>query len=972
MHIADFSRGMLGANAIVGGGIALATGAGLASSVRGSGQVAVAFFGDGAANQGVLHESLNLAAIWKLPVIYVCENNGFAESTPAAYATSVPDVASRAVGLRDPRRRRRRRRRARGLRAARSGGRARAARARGRRCSRSRRTASTVTSRAIPTATATTRIAARRASATRSRGCARSCSPTATRRRRAGRDATAELEAAVSDAVEFARASPFPDPSELDRYVYPEQLAGGGRADGRRDRAHAVARRRGRRGDAAGDGGRPERDRDGRGRRRRRGPRRRQGEHDGRLVRRDQEPLSALRREPRARHADLRGGLRRRRRGRGGRGGLRPVVDAMWADFTGLAFDQIYNQAGKMSYMFGGQARLPLTIRVAMGSGLSAAAQHSGTLYAIYTHLPGIKVVVPSTPYDAKGLLLESIFDDSPVMFFEHLKLYVAKGRCRRSRTASRSAWPRCGVPAATSPSSRSRRWSTARSQAAELLAAAGTSVEVIDPRTLSPLDVDTIVGVGGEDGRARRRRREPAAVQRRLGDRGGRHRAGVRLPERAGAARDRAARAGALHAVARGGLRADRGVRSSTQSTRSADRTRGWEERLTTGRREAARPGSCSTSTARSSTSRWRARDRRVVLVHGLGLSGALWNRFCDALGSGHTLVRVDLRGAGARARSSRSELTLARWADDLAAVLERLGLERPTVVGHSLGAGGRAQARARAARAARRARPDRRRGRPLEPRARACSPRRSGSRAWGSSAGSTSSGRKNPPFSEPSLERDPAILDEYRNLLLENDAVDYVRQCRAIAGAEPLSGRLGEVGQPVLVVVGGLDDRTAARARARARRARCRTRGSWSCRRSATRSRWRRPQATADAVAGFLARARRGRRRGRAGARRAPRRPTPRNAREGPFGHLDVRWVVGAADGRVADRLRPVDLPVRRDAREPPPPERRGGGDGRQRARHAGRRRPEPRPRPRRHLLHPAQHAAPDHGHLEGRGPA
>ena len=98
MHIADFSRGMLGANAIVGGGIALATGAGLASTVRGSGQVAVAFFGDGAVNQGVLHESLNLAAIWKLPVIYVCENNGFAESTPAAYATSVPDVASRAAG----------------------------------------------------------------------------------------------------------------------------------------------------------------------------------------------------------------------------------------------------------------------------------------------------------------------------------------------------------------------------------------------------------------------------------------------------------------------------------------------------------------------------------------------------------------------------------------------------------------------------------------------------------------------------------------------------------------------------------------------------------------------------------------------------------------------------------------------------------------------------------------------------------
>jgi pyruvate dehydrogenase E1 component alpha subunit len=96
MHVADFTRGMIGANAIVGGGIALATGAALSAQVRGTDQVAVAFFGDGAANQGVLHESLNLAAIWSLPVVYVCENNGFAESTPAAYATSVEDVAARA------------------------------------------------------------------------------------------------------------------------------------------------------------------------------------------------------------------------------------------------------------------------------------------------------------------------------------------------------------------------------------------------------------------------------------------------------------------------------------------------------------------------------------------------------------------------------------------------------------------------------------------------------------------------------------------------------------------------------------------------------------------------------------------------------------------------------------------------------------------------------------------------------------
>ena len=174
--------------------------------------------------------------------------------------------------------------------------------------------------------------------------------------------------------------------------------------------------------------------------------------------------------------------------------GLRPVVDVMWADFTGLAFDQIYNQASKMSYMFGGQARLPLTLRVAMGSGLSAAAQHSGTLYALYTHLPGIKVVVPSTPYDAKGLLLESIFDDSPVMFFEHLRLYVAKGnvpeepyRIPLGVAEVRRAGSDVTIVAIAAMVDRAL-------QAAELLAGAGTSAEVIDPRTLSPLDVETLV----------------------------------------------------------------------------------------------------------------------------------------------------------------------------------------------------------------------------------------------------------------------------------------------------------------------------------------------------------------------------------------------------------------------------------------------------------------------------------------------
>jgi len=174
--------------------------------------------------------------------------------------------------------------------------------------------------------------------------------------------------------------------------------------------------------------------------------------------------------------------------------GLRPVVDVMWADFTGLAFDQIYNQAGKMSYMFGGQARLPITIRVAMGAGLSAAAQHSGTLYSIYTHLPGVKVVVPSNPYDAKGLLLESIFDDGPVIFFEHLKLYVAQGavpeeayRIPLGVADVRRSGTDVTIVAVAAMVGRAL-------EAADALAAAGVSAEVIDPRTLSPLDEQAIL----------------------------------------------------------------------------------------------------------------------------------------------------------------------------------------------------------------------------------------------------------------------------------------------------------------------------------------------------------------------------------------------------------------------------------------------------------------------------------------------
>jgi pyruvate dehydrogenase E1 component alpha subunit len=223
MHIADFSRGMLGANAIVGGGIALATGAALAASVRSSGQVAVAFFGDGAVNQGVLHESLNLAAIWKLPAVYVCENNGFAESTPAAYSTSVPDVAERAAAYAIP-----------GIvvdgadavavyRAARDA----VARAR---AGEGPTLLEVKTYRFMghyegdPEAYRddTDREEARRHDALAALE-ARLIAEGHAIESQAGA-LRAEIEAEVSDAVDFARASAFPDPAEVARYVYPETV----------------------------------------------------------------------------------------------------------------------------------------------------------------------------------------------------------------------------------------------------------------------------------------------------------------------------------------------------------------------------------------------------------------------------------------------------------------------------------------------------------------------------------------------------------------------------------------------------------------------------------------------------------------------------------------------------------------------------------------------------------------------------
>src|SRR6201989_969288 len=108
--------------------------------------------------------------------------------------------------------------------------------------------------------------------------------------------------------------------------------------------------------------------------------------------------------------------------------GLRPVAELMFVDFMGVCLDQIFNQAAKFRYMFGGKAVTPMVVRTMYGAGIRAASQHSQALYPIFTHIPGLKVVVPSNPYDAKGLLIQSIRDDDPVIFLEHKALYTLEG----------------------------------------------------------------------------------------------------------------------------------------------------------------------------------------------------------------------------------------------------------------------------------------------------------------------------------------------------------------------------------------------------------------------------------------------------------------------------------------------------------------------------------------------------------------
>jgi 2-oxoisovalerate dehydrogenase E1 component len=495
MHIADFGRGILGANAIVGGGIPLAVGGALAASVLGDGRVAVSFFGDGAANQGVLHESLNLAAIWRLPVVFVCENNGWAESTPTAYSTSVADIAGRAAGYGMP-----------GVVVdgsdfgdvfARAGEAVRRARA----------------------GDGPTLIEAK---ITRMRGHfigdpegyrsreqrrqARETDPLAALRERIDLgDYEQQLGAELDRAYEAARAAPLPDPAEIEHYVLAPPPAGA----------------------AAAPASPP--------------PTERTGSY---LLGVHEALASALRNDPRVViiGEDVAGGAGLGAPLEGAMGGtfgvtkglieqfgarrvrdtpiseagfvgasvgaalagLRPVVDVMWSSFTPYCFDQIYNQAAKMRYMFGGQTAVPVVLRMAVGAGLRAGGHHSDTLFPVFAHVPGLKVVAPSNPADAKGLLAAAITDDNPVVFLEHMSLYRMTGPLPEQDyelPLGVAAVARQGDDVTLIGASAAV--GVALDAAERLGAEHGISAEVVDLRTLAPLDVPTLATSVARTGRA-------------------------------------------------------------------------------------------------------------------------------------------------------------------------------------------------------------------------------------------------------------------------------------------------------------------------------------------------------------------------------------------------------------------------------------------------------------------------------------
>ncbi len=481
MHIADLNLNILGANGIVGAAMPLSCGTALAAKLRGTDQVVVAFFGDGGSNQGIFHESMNLASVWKLPVLFICENNQYALSTSYKRTTSAAQISDRAIGYQVP-----------GITID----------------GNDATEVYNVVEEAVARARAgegPTLIEALtyrwgqhslRANLNDPRPekeveawiardpmklIEKALVDTKTVTRKRITAIGKEIEAEVESAVQYGKDSPEPSVGMMEAAVYsphatytepgpasdrelsfPEALNEALSQEMARDDSVFVM------GEDVGETG---------------------GIFTVTKGLIDQFGEERVRDTPISEATFVGCGVG------AAIAGMRPVVEIQIFDFIALTMDMLVNQAAKFRYMLGGEPTVPLVVRGPQGGGIRMAAQHSQSLEAWFTHVPGLVVVAPSTPYDAKGLLVAAIRDNNPVIFLETKLSYVGAGGpvpkelyaipigkadVKREGTDVTVVATMAMVPRALT--------------AATQLEREGISVEVVDPRTLRPLDEETIL----------------------------------------------------------------------------------------------------------------------------------------------------------------------------------------------------------------------------------------------------------------------------------------------------------------------------------------------------------------------------------------------------------------------------------------------------------------------------------------------
>jgi 2-oxoisovalerate dehydrogenase E1 component len=486
MHVADPALGVFGANGIVAAGLPIAAGAATAAQLRGDGSVAVAFFGDGAVAQGAFHEAVNLAAIWALPVVFFCENNGYAEFSAASAQHAAP-LERRAAGY--------------GIDYVAVDG-----------------------NDVVATAVAMRSVVARARA-----GCGPALVEAATYRWHGHYEGDPQRYRSADEVREWEQRDPLAVHADRLRAsgVHDDEIASVETSVARDlDDAVAAARRLAppraltltdfvvRPRPATAEPPAPP---------------------EGAPLFRTMDAVRAaledsLERDERVFLAGIDigaggnvFGLTRGLRERFGErvrdtpisetaivglgvgaamAGMRPVVEVMYLDFVGVCLDQLLNQAAKLPFMTGGRAQMGLTVRTQFGAGRSSGSQHSQSLEALLAHIPGLTVVMPSTPSDTYGLLRAAIEDPNPVVFIEHRLLYGMKGPqppADHLVPIGRSAVVRPGTDVTVVSVSRMVHEALA---AASALADDGVSVEVIDLRTVAPLDMGPVLASVHKTGR--------------------------------------------------------------------------------------------------------------------------------------------------------------------------------------------------------------------------------------------------------------------------------------------------------------------------------------------------------------------------------------------------------------------------------------------------------------------------------------